>query len=334
MRIVVFGASGFIGSAVLRAVAAAGAERVVAAIRRPDERLAAMRVETRLCDATDPSAVTAAFEGMTHAVNSVMGSAETLDKATRNIGEAAVACRLERLVHLSSIAVYGDATGVVTEGATPGQKLNAYGRAKLDCERLLHKLAGRGLTSVILRPSCVYGPNSDLWTGRIGRLLAARRLGDLGADGDGACNLINIADLAAAVVAALSVPVDGTEAFNISDPDPPSWNSYLMQFAGQIGATPVERIGARQLWYESHIFAPPLKALQIASRTSRRFVKLVPDPVTPSLVRLFRQAVRFDHAKADARLGFARTPFETGLAEAATWFVDWEQQRLRPSARS
>ena len=106
--------------------------------------------------------------------------------ATRNICAVAHELGLDRVVHLSSMAVLGNATGVLDETAPVDRASgNAYADAKIECERIITAAAARGLDCVILRPSCIYGPGSVLWTVRIARMLAARRLGDLGAAGDG-----------------------------------------------------------------------------------------------------------------------------------------------------
>jgi nucleoside-diphosphate-sugar epimerase len=235
--------------------------------------------------------------------------------ATRNLCATA---GLRRIVHLSSMAVYGPATGLVDEAHTLDAGGGWYGEAKIACEAMMNSFSAAGGEGVILRPGCIHGPHSEQWTGRIGRLLRHQRIGDLGAAGDGICNLIYIDDVAAAVVAALQQPDIAGQAFNLGDPHPETWNAYFMAFARAIGATPVRRITGRWLKIEK-LLAIPLKIAEIAAGRAG-LGRLVPDPVPGSLMGLWRQDIQLDHQKADSYLRFPRTPPAQAIANAAAWF--------------
>lgn len=58
-----------------------------------------------------------------------------------------------------------------------------YGAAKVVRDQIVAEYAAYSPRHVVLRPSCIYGRGSQQWSGRISRLLLARRLGDLGAAG-------------------------------------------------------------------------------------------------------------------------------------------------------
>jgi nucleoside-diphosphate-sugar epimerase len=109
-----------------------------------------------------PIALARALEGATYVVNTVLGSPATLLAVTRNICEAARSSSLRRIVHLSSMAVYGTATGVLDETARL-QPVSAYGRAKADCELVVRDFISAGGKAVILRPGCVYAPGGEQW---------------------------------------------------------------------------------------------------------------------------------------------------------------------------
>jgi len=116
-KILVVGASGFVGTAIVRAARARHDMTPVACMRRPSPALDSIGVETRICDAADPVAMASALDGVTYVVNSVLGSPATMLAATRNICEAARRTGVRRMVHLSSMAVYGPANGTVDETA-------------------------------------------------------------------------------------------------------------------------------------------------------------------------------------------------------------------------
>jgi nucleoside-diphosphate-sugar epimerase len=71
---------------------------------------------------------------------------------------------------------------------------------------------------------------------------------------------------------------------------------------------------------ETAILAPPL---QIAKIVGRRFgvpPGAIPEPITPSLLPLWRQRMRLNCRKADSALALHHTPLQQGLALSADWF--------------
>jgi len=312
--VLVLGANGFLGRRVVHDLIGTPGFTPVAAVRKIPSN-PAPGVAWRVCDATDPASVAQAAAGCAYAVNCVAGDAATMLGATRNL---CAVPGLRRIVHLSSMAVYGPATGLVEEAHALDAGGGWYGEAKIACEAIMTGFTEAGGEGVILRPGCIHGPNSEQWTTRIGRLLRHQRIGDLGAAGDGVCNLIYVDDVAAAVIAALQQPGVAGQAFNLGDPDPGTWNAYFMAFARAIGATPVRRITRRWLKIEK-LLAIPLKIGEIAAGRAG-MGRLIPDPVPGSLMGLWRQDIQLDHRKADAYLGFARTPPAEAIAMAAAWF--------------
>ena len=315
-HILVLGATGSIGQAVLAAIATHPGLVAIAGLHRPSDAASALMSvrQTRVADAMDPLQLTRALHGVTHVISAVGGPPATLRAATTNLCAAARAYPGTRLIHISSMAVYGTATGLVAEDA-PLVAHSAYAAAKIACEAEVMRHASAGHQAVILRPGIVYGPSSTQWTARIGRLLAQRRLGDLGAAGDGWCNLIHETDIAnAAIAACLTADADGL-VFNIATPTPPTWNDYLVAFARAVGATPVRRITGRRLAIESRLAAPMLHAARRLARTAG--LSRVPDPIPASLLRLFAQRIQLNPALADRVLRFARTPDAAGIAALA-----------------
>jgi 2-alkyl-3-oxoalkanoate reductase len=316
--VLVLGAGGFIGGRLVAALADAGL-RPVAGVRRRRRASDWQGAEVRLCDATDPVAVERVLDGVDAVVNCVGGDGRTMIAATRALC-AAARRRPRRIVHLSSIAVYGDATGPVTEQTPLVAPADGYGMAKRACEALIEDYVRDGGDAVLLRPSCVYGPGSEQWTARLARLLRAGRVGDLGSAGDGCCNLIYIDDLAAAVLAAQSYPELSGQTFNVTSPAVLTWNEYLTRFGRLLDATPIQRIAPRRLVAETRLAAPALRLGQMALRAVGAPSRLLPDAITPSLARLFRQEIWFETADESAPPLLARqTSLEVGLRESVRW---------------
>lgn len=307
-KILILGAGGFVGRHVLAGLPAAGCT-VVAGTRRPLPG----PVEQRQLDATDQAALAAALEGITDIVNCVAARPEDMLAGVRALCAVAGS---RRIIQLSSMAVYGAATGLVGEDA-PLAPLGGYAESKAAAEGLLRAHVQAGGDVVTLRPGCIHGPGSEQWTARPARLLRHGRLGDLAAAGDGICNLTSIADLVAAIQVALERPGLKGAAFNISDPGPASWNGYFLKLAKAIGATPVRRLPGWQIKIEK-LAAYPLKVGEILGGKLRI---RTPDPIPPSLWGVFGQEITLDHRRADAELAFARQAPEAALAEAAGWFL-------------
>ena len=249
-------------------------------------------------------------------VHCVVGDAGTIGRAAAMLYGLLAERRLgSRVVHLSSMTVYGSATGTVNEDSDLRADLGAYSRAQYEAELI----ATRHDNTVILRPGVEYGPGCPQWTLRIARLLLARRLGDLGAGGDGYCNLLYIDDLMTAVLRALRLPDIGGGRFNLAVAAPPTWNEHLIAFASALGAVPVRRITHRRLRIETRLMAPVLKATELAFKAARLPAASVPPPVSPSLLALCRQEITLDVGRAQQLLGLQWTSTSQGLEHAAAW---------------
>ena len=290
--VLVLGASGFIGSRVVAALAGSP-------IYRP---LAASRHSAVAVDATNLQSMLGALHDVDCVVNCMAGSEKAMVRATQVLCEAARSSPPRRIVHLSSMSVYGSATGTVTEDHAPAEPIRPYGQAKIECERIVQKYVDDGGDAVILRLTCVFGPGSTQWTTRLIRLLQARRIGDLGAAGDGRCNLAFIDDVVAAIVAALDAPDISGQAFNVSSSAELTWNAFLMAFGRALGATPVRRIPSRRLRIETKLLAPVRRIAGMAVRWPAT------EAITPSLAALWRQDIRIDCTAARSALWLPQTP--------------------------
>ncbi len=316
MRILVLGADGFIGRRLVAALGASDWAVPVAAGRRPRPPDPAHPVERVVLDATDRTGLANAMQGVDGVVNCVAGDAATIVANARALFGSATEGGTPRIVHLSSMAVYGSAVGTVDEDAPLKDDQGAYGAAKTEAERL----AAAAPDVVVLRPGCVYGADSPQWTVRIAGWLADHRIGDLGANGDGWCNLVHVDDVVQAVGLALRTPAAAGHAFNLAMAAPPTWNEYFVRFGIALGAVPVSRIAARRLKIETKLLAPPLKIAEIvAARLGLRGLRL-PEPIPPSLAGLWRQEIRLSTRKSEAGLGLGPPSCDAGRREsAATW---------------
>jgi len=168
---------------------------------------------------------------------------------------------------------------------------------------------------VILRPGLVHGPGSALWTLRIGRLLAAGRLGALGPMGEGICNLVDVEDVADAAAAACTTEAAGGRAFALVALPAPTWNTYFADLASAMGV-PLRTISPLRLTME-RAAAYPLTALR---GPAGRAGITVPEAITPGLARLFPVRSQFESSAPGILLPGWRD-YRDSLRRSADWLA-------------
>jgi nucleoside-diphosphate-sugar epimerase len=164
MKALVTGGSGYFGSLLLRKLRAAGHSCVVLDIVDADDRppdIVFVPADIRDYDAVE--AATAGADVIFHNVAQVplAKDRQLFDSVnvagTENLVRAALARRVRKVVYTSSSAVYGaPETNPVTEDTAP-VPAEAYGRAKLEGERICRRYAARGLDVSIIRPRTILG---------------------------------------------------------------------------------------------------------------------------------------------------------------------------------
>jgi nucleoside-diphosphate-sugar epimerase len=319
MNVLVLGGSGYVGSRLCAMLRDSGwATPVSGSSRRRAAGVENVRVDTR-----DAASLAQALQGADAVVNCVAGNAPAIAEGARALAQACVAAGCGRIVHLSSMSVYGLLEGVVREESPLDPSLGWYAKAKCEAESHMAAFARDGGSVVSLRPGCVWGAGSELWVGRIARLLRAGRLGDLGAAGDGWSNLVHVDDVCSAVLAALRVEQAAGQirTYNVAAPDSPRWNEYFVDLALAIGATPVRRIAPLQLRADAWLAGPPLKIAQSLLARARLAAHALPDPLPPGLLGLWERHLHLDSQSAQRELGIAWTPYPEALKESAAWFL-------------
>jgi nucleoside-diphosphate-sugar epimerase len=157
LRILVIGGSGFIGQAVVRALVSSGNCEVISASRTPDDSEHHQACAHHSVDVMDQASVILATVGIDCVVNCYRDNAGESDsaRAIANILKACEVNKVKKLIYLSSIAVYGGATGEVHEWTPPSSPIHWYGRAKSQAERACQAQSSSSFRVVVLRPSLV-----------------------------------------------------------------------------------------------------------------------------------------------------------------------------------
>jgi nucleoside-diphosphate-sugar epimerase len=317
-RVLVLGGTGFVGQALTRRLLQEGCwTPVVAARHRPAVTSTDLNAEFITMDIRNQAALRVAMKDIQAVVNCVMSDASSIAQGTSHLTNTAMHSNKPPLVHLSTMSVYGRATGRVTEDHPLQGDAGWYCVAKIEAERHMEAYRQKGGYANILRPGCIYGPGSTMWTERPARWLLSGRLGDLGVAGDGWSNLVHINDVVQAVVHCLGQfgDVHTSGNYNLAAPDSPRWNTYFIDLALALGATPVKRISKRYLAIESQLIAPPLKIAKRILYSVSRGKKKLPEGMPPSLLALWRQDIRLDCTAATRDLGIKWTPYTQGIRD-------------------
>lgn len=243
--VLVTGATGFLGGALVRRLAADGV-RVRALARRLD-RARAIReipgVTITLGDIRDADDMRAAVEGCAvvfHVAAALGGSYDDQYAAnvtgTQTVVEAAARAAVGRFVHVSTISVYGYRNFEdVTEDTLPDPGADPYHGTKLAAEHSARAVSRlRGLPFTIVRPSMIYGPGSNAWTAGMFQLARLNPL-PLPNGGAGSAYPIYIDDVVDLLVTVATHPAALGESFNCT-PDPsPTWREFLGAYARLAG---------------------------------------------------------------------------------------------------
>lgn len=316
-KVLVLGATGFVGGNLMRFLLHAADVEVTGLARRvpPDStRIVAV-------DCTDEAALRQHLADIDCVINCVAGGPDVLLGSARAVAAIARDFASIRIVHMSSMAVYGNSTGLIDETTKIASDGGWYSNVKVESERVLENARSNRNDLIIFRPGCIYGPESAQWTTRVHRLIKSGRLGDLGEFGDGWSNLIYIDDICSAVLSVIrsSGPVSG--AFNLAAQPQVRWNRYFTLLACATGSIPLKRIPPRMLKLDAKVLSPMLKIVEVLCKRLRFNFFHLPEIQPPSLVRLWSSEVMLDSSKAERVLGVIWTSVDEGVASCAKWLA-------------
>jgi nucleoside-diphosphate-sugar epimerase len=248
-RILVTGATGFVGRALVGRLLADG-RRVRAAVRPASAALPAGIETVTVADIGPDTDWRAAIAGVdaivhlaarAHVLRDSSADAHALYRVVNTLGalrlaEAAAAAGVRRFVFLSSVRVHGDRTsGAPFDESSPLAAEDPYGRSKADAERGLAALAAAGrLDPVVLRPPLVYGPGARGNFARLAALVARGVPLPFGAVRNRR-SLIYVGNLVDAIVRTIDHPAAAGETFMVSDGEDLSTPELVRRVARALG---------------------------------------------------------------------------------------------------
>jgi dihydroflavonol-4-reductase len=318
----VTGASGFVGSAVVRALIRSGyGVRALVRAGSPRVNLDGLGLDLAEGDVRDAGAVAAAVKGARWVFHvaadyrlwapDAREIMRTNVDGTRVVMTAARNAGVERIVYTSSVATLAlgkdGRPADETRPLTKHEAIGAYKRSKVAAERHVEGMIASGrLPAVIVNPSTPVGPR-DVRPTPTGRIIIEAASGRMPAFVDTGLNLVHVDDVAAGHVAALERGrigeryILGGENLSLAD--------LLARIACLTGRRAPELRLPRALIY------PLAFAAECIARVTRR------EPfVTLDGLRMAKHKMYFTSAKAERELGYASRPVEDGLRDALQWF--------------
>jgi nucleoside-diphosphate-sugar epimerase len=319
------GATGLLGSHIAEQLVTRG-ERVRALVRSTADTafLRGLGVELAPGDLADPASLRRAVAGadVVYHCAAKVGEwgpwsdyqAQIID-ATRNLLDACRAEAVGRVLHVSSITVYGHPRlrdgQLFTEDEPLGQNLwsrDYYIRAKIRAEELVREYPG---DATVVRPSWIYGPRDRTTLPRILKALHAGRVSLIGS-GNNFLNLVYAGDVADGAILAANHPGARARAYNLSSEGELTQQEFLDALTDPLGLPRTRRrIPFRVAFWVGWACELIGQAIRL-----RR-----PPHITRYAVSLVGRPTQFSTARARDELGWQpRVSAVEGLRRTLEWY--------------
>jgi dihydroflavonol-4-reductase len=321
-KILVTGATGFVGSAVAREALADGhAVRVLARATSARDNLAGLDVETSIGDLRDADSLARAMVGVNVLIHVAadyrLWARDPADMIRSNVAgtealmNAAISAGVERIVYTSSVATFRlnvEGTPVdETQPLSEHEGIGVYKRSKIAAERLVERMvAEHGLPAVIVNPSTPIGPR-DIKPTPTGRMIVEAARGRMPAYVDTGLNFVHVDDVARGHLAAMAKGRVG-ERYILGGQNV-LLGDFLVEIAKLRGRRPPLMKLPRGI-----LFPFAFGAEAVARLTGK-------EPfATMDGLRLAKYRMFFSSAKAERELGYVARPHGEALVDALNWF--------------
>jgi dihydroflavonol-4-reductase len=320
-KFLVTGATGFVGSAVVRALLAEGQPVRVLARPGSDRRnltdLPVEVVEGSLEDTASLGRAVAGCRALFHVaadyrlwVPDPAAMMRANVDGSRALMRAALAAGVERVVYTSSVATLGHVDSGISDEETPSalaDMVGPYKQSKFLAEAEIRRMiAEEGLPAVIVNPSTPVGPR-DVKPTPTGRMIVEAAAGRMPAYVDTGLNIVHVDDVAAGHLLAFAKGKVGERYILGGD------NLTLAAILGRIAVM----VGRRPPLVK--LPRAPLFPLAVVAELWARLTGAEPF-VTVDGLRMARWHMFFTSAKAERDLGYRHRPAGDALEDAVAWF--------------
>jgi dihydroflavonol-4-reductase len=319
------GATGFVGSAVLRRLLSQGQDVRVLARPQSDRRnLEGLECEIAEGDLNDPTSLRAAVQGCDNlfhvAADYRLWTPDPAELYRTNIAgaidlfRAAADAGVARMLYTSSVATLGiNPDGVPSDESTPvclGDMVGHYKRSKFLGEKaVLELIRDEGLPIVIVNPSTPIGPR-DVKPTPTGRMIVEAAAGHMPAYVNTGLNVVHVEDVAAGHLLAFEKGQIG-ERYILGGEDL-SLRGILTEIAAIVGRKP-PRIALPRA---------PLFPLAYAMEWLAKLRSSGEPMLSVDSLRMSRKRMFFCSTKAQTQLGYTARPALEALRDAIQWFRD------------
>jgi dihydroflavonol-4-reductase len=328
MKVLVIGATGQLGSNLVRALLARGDH--VRALLRPIQAhqqalhhltIKGLDIERVTGDLNDPSSLAEACQGVqvvyqaasyypARTIPAANAVAQALTE-TGNLLEAVRSKSVERLVFTSTLTTIGfpkDPTKLADETCPFASRYpnNPYLMSKAAMEREVLDAAKRGLPAVVVNPTAFFGPYDSKPTSGTQILMIARRL--MPAYVQGPVNVIDVRDVAVGMIRAAERGRVG-ERYILGN-----WNTMQKE---------LNELIAKVAGVMAPLAPVPYEMARLGSKLGDwafRTVLRRPAPVPGFFVEMLRHMQQYDCSKAIRELDYPRNPVENAIRDALNWF--------------
>jgi 2-alkyl-3-oxoalkanoate reductase len=313
----VTGATGFLGGALAQKLAEEGAQ--VRALARSPEKAGFIRdvpgIDIVQGDVTDADRMHALIPGCDYVFHAAAAFGNWDDQrrvnveGTRHVMQVAAAAQVERVVHVSSIAVYGyhRAGHITEEQPVPATLREPYSATKAEAEAVVREVAAEhGSSYAIIRPGMIYGPRSEQWTFTMFRVARRRPVIWIG-DGSGSTFPIHIDDVVDLMLVLATHPNAHNQTFNGVHHQPVTWREFLLHYA---------RMAGHQRW-----FGIPPGLMSVLARIAAALAPATSQAkAAPEAIRGLQAQGVIDMSKARNLLGWeAQIDLPTGIQSCAPY---------------
>jgi nucleoside-diphosphate-sugar epimerase len=231
---------------------------------------------------------------------------------TRSLLQSSATAGVRRVVHVSSLSVYGNRHHHGTDESAPFRYGDTYTDAKIDSERVVLEFAERGdMETVRLRPGFVYGPGDRLLLPKLFDALARNKFVYIG-DGSKQMNCIYVDDLVTAALLAGSNARASGHAYNLTDGSATPLREFITFLADRLQLPAPTR----------HVPVPLAVVGCYGSEYLGRLFHVREAPLMNiSRLRFLYYNQNFSIEKARRELGYApRFEYREGLPPTLEWF--------------